>query len=565
MDSVFNRLKEYKLVPVVKIEDAEKALPLAQALREGGLPCMEVTFRTACAAQVIRSITSAFPDMLVGAGTVLTTGQAEEAVEAGAQFIVSPGLNPTVVRWCLEHGVPVLPGCSTPTDIETALDLGLNVVKFFPAESSGGIGKIKALSAPYSQVRFMPTGGINEKNLSAYLANPNVLACGGSWMVKEDLIRSDNFEEITRLCRRAVALIKGEKDSSSKDSSVSFPVLDQERPLDALGFGELLLRLSAERGERIAWGDRFRKFAGGAELNVMAGLAQLGLNAGILSRLAANPMGDYIRAQVMSKGVDCRYLEADLAKDARTGLYFYESGSSPRKPTVVYDRKNSSFTEFSVQSVPKQAFESTKLFYTSGISMACSPNCRKQVESLIRSFKEAGCVIAFDVNYRANLWGEEEAREAIGSILPLVDILFVSEETSRRMFRKTGNLEEILRSYSTQYGISVVATSQRTVHNTHSQTFGSIIYGAKADAFFTEPPYEGIEIVDRIGSGDAFVSGVLYGILECRDLRKAVSYGNAACAAKCTVEGDLPCINRSELDSIVRNHLPGAVSSEMNR
>jgi 2-dehydro-3-deoxyphosphogluconate aldolase / (4S)-4-hydroxy-2-oxoglutarate aldolase len=160
---VFNRLKEYKLVPVVKIEDAEKALPLAQALREGGLPCMEVTFRTACAAQVIRSITSAFPDMLIGAGTVLTTGQAEEAVEAGAQFIVSPRAEPHGGTLVLGARVPVLPGCSTPTDIETALGLGLNVVKFFPAESSGGIGKIKALSAPYSQVQFMPTGGIMKR------------------------------------------------------------------------------------------------------------------------------------------------------------------------------------------------------------------------------------------------------------------------------------------------------------------------------------------------------------------------------------------------------------------
>jgi 2-dehydro-3-deoxygluconokinase len=563
MESVFNRLKNIRLVPVVKIEDAEKALPLAQALRDGGLPCMEITFRTECAAKALRCITEAFPDMLVGAGTVLTPEQARQAAEAGAQFIVSPGLNPTVVRWCLEHGIPVIPGCATPSDMETALGFGLNVVKFFPAENEGGLGMIKALSAPYGQIRFMPTGGINEKNLSAYLANPNVLACGGSWMVREELIRSGDFEGIKKLCRRAAELISGAK--SSKSSAVSFPMLDQERPLDALGFGELLLRLSAEQGERITAGGRFRKFAGGAEFNVMAGLAQLGLRTGILSRLAANPTGDYIRSEAQGKGVDCRFLQADQARDARTGLYFYEQGGAPRKPTVVYDRKNSSFTGFSAQTVPQEVFESTRLFYTSGISMACSPHCRKQVESLLRSFKEAGSIVAFDVNYRESLWSEEEAREAIESILPLVDILFVSEESSRRMFHKTGSLEDILRSYCTQYGISVAATTQRTVHNTHSQTFGSLIYGAKEDAFFTEAPYEGIEVIDRIGSGDAFASGVLYGILKCRDLRSAVSFGNAACAAKCTVEGDLPCVNRGELDSMIRNHVPGAVSSEMNR
>lgn len=564
MDSIYTRMEQVKLVPVVKIEEEKDALPLARALREGGLPCMEITFRTGCAQQALRAITQAFPDMLVGAGTVLSPAQARQAAEAGAAFIVSPGLNPEVVGWCVEHQVPVLPGCATPSDVERAIGFGLSVVKFFPAENAGGLPMIRALGAPYGQMRFMPTGGINEKNLREYLADPRVLACGGSWMVKPDLIRAGRFDAIAEICRRAVALARGEK-APQKDAAITFPVLDEHRPLQVLAFGEPLLRLSAAKGERIAGGEAFTRYAGGAELNVAAGLAQLGLHAGILSRLAANPVGDYVRAAALQKGVDCTCLLPDRSPDARVGLYFTEYGGAPRKPTVVYDRRNSSFAGFSAREVPPEVFSKTQLFFTTGISMACAPNCRAQAGTLMKAFQKAGSLIAFDINYRANLWGEDEAREAIEEILPLVDILFVSEESSRRMFRKTGSLEEILRSYSAQYGISVVVTTRRTVRGTQRQDFGSLVYSAEKNAFFFEPPYENIEVTDRIGSGDAFVSGVLYGILARRSLQSAVEFGDAACAVKCTVAGDLPQASLGELEQLAGEHAGGRATSEMNR
>ena len=183
MELLQKRISEIGIIPVIKIKDAAGAVPLAQALARGGLPAAEITFRTACAEEAIRRITAELPDMLVGAGTVLTVEQASRAKDAGASFIVSPGLNPEVVSWCLEAGVPVLPGVCTPSDIEKALSLGLKTVKFFPAEASGGVAMLKAMSAPYGDVRFMPTGGINEKNLLAYLSFPKVVACGGSFMV----------------------------------------------------------------------------------------------------------------------------------------------------------------------------------------------------------------------------------------------------------------------------------------------------------------------------------------------------------------------------------------------
>ena len=196
------------IIPVIKISDVNTALPLAKALCDGGLPAAEITFRTDCAKEAISRITAAFPDMLVGAGTVLTVSQAQDAIDAGAKFIVSPGLNPAVVSFCLEKGVPVIPGCSTPSDIEKALELGLDTVKFFPAEAAGGLPMLKALSAPY-KVRFMPTGGINEKNILPYLQNERVLACGGSFMVSDELIKNNDFAGITALTKKAVGLMLG--------------------------------------------------------------------------------------------------------------------------------------------------------------------------------------------------------------------------------------------------------------------------------------------------------------------------------------------------------------------
>ncbi|MCL2603085.1 MAG: bifunctional 4-hydroxy-2-oxoglutarate aldolase/2-dehydro-3-deoxy-phosphogluconate aldolase [Defluviitaleaceae bacterium] len=203
MDGIFEKLTQLKIVPVITLHDASKAVPLAQALIDGGLPCAEVTFRTAAAAEGIKNMSAAFPDLVLGAGTVLTPAQADAAVAAGAKYIVAPGLNPDVVRHCQKIGVPVLPGVMTPSEIELGLSLGLTHLKFFPAETAGGVPMLRALSAPYGAVRFLPTGGINKANLQDYLSLKSVFACGGSWMVKDDLIADNRFDEITRLTREA--------------------------------------------------------------------------------------------------------------------------------------------------------------------------------------------------------------------------------------------------------------------------------------------------------------------------------------------------------------------------
>ena len=197
------------LIPVIKIENPDDAVPLAKALIDGGLPAAEITFRTKCAAEAIKNITEAFPDMLVGAGTVLTTEQVDAAIAAGSKFLVSPGLNPKVTSYCLSKGVPMLPGCSNPSDVEAALELGLTTVKFFPAEAAGGLKMLKAMAAPYGQLTFMPTGGINADNLLEYLKFNKIIACGGSFMVKDELIKEKKWDEITALTRNAVKAMLG--------------------------------------------------------------------------------------------------------------------------------------------------------------------------------------------------------------------------------------------------------------------------------------------------------------------------------------------------------------------
>jgi len=204
MHPMFEQLAAVRLVPVIVINDVSKAVPLAKALCDGGLPCAEVTFRTPQAADAIRAIADELPDMLLGAGTVLTPAQVDKAIAAGAKYIVAPGLNPEVVKYCQSLNVPMLPGVCTPSEVEQGLALGLEALKFFPAEAAGGVNMLKSLAGPYGGVKFMPTGGITQKNLKDYLSIKSVFACGGSWMVKDDLIAAGDFAKITELTREAV-------------------------------------------------------------------------------------------------------------------------------------------------------------------------------------------------------------------------------------------------------------------------------------------------------------------------------------------------------------------------
>ncbi len=209
MNEILQKIYEIGIIPVIAINDADKAVPLARALVAGGLPAAEVTFRTDAAEEAIRRIATEVPEMLVGAGTVLTKDQVDRAAAAGSKFLVSPGFNPEITKYALDKGINFMPGTATPGEMEQAMSMGLDAVKFFPAEQNGGVEKLKAVAGPYKNLHWMPTGGVNAKNLMDYLSFDKIIACGGTWMVKADLIEAGNWDEITRLTREAVTNMLG--------------------------------------------------------------------------------------------------------------------------------------------------------------------------------------------------------------------------------------------------------------------------------------------------------------------------------------------------------------------
>ena len=340
-----------------------------------------------------------------------------------------------------------------------------------------------------------------------------------------------------------------------------------EKKFDLITLGEIMLRLSPPHNERIMHGDTFEKHAGGAELNVASGVSLLGLRSGIISKLPQSELGIYTKNRIRNCGVSDDFIVYDNSPDARLGIYYYENGAFPRKPCVIYDRKHASINSLSIQELNPDMFTKTRMFHTSGITLALSESTRKLAIECIKRFKENDTLISFDVNYRANLWNEETARNTIYEILPYLDILFISEETCRKMFQKKGTLKEMMESFATEFpNLKIIASTKRVVHSPKSHSFGSTVYSAQDKTFYEEKPYEYIDVVDRIGSGDSYCAGVLFGILKYDNPQKAMEFGNAYSAVKNTVNGDLPLSDFAEISRIIKSHQnTTGEESEMNR
>ncbi len=339
-----------------------------------------------------------------------------------------------------------------------------------------------------------------------------------------------------------------------------------KKEFDVLSLGEILLRLSPPRHERMVRGDVFEKQVGGAELNVLSGISLLGLRTGVVSKIPHNDIGRFCKNRVRFVGVSDDYLMYDEDNDGRLGIYYYENGAYPRKPRIVYDRKHTSMLKMSIDDFPEEMYKSTRCFHTTGITLALSPECRETTIEMIKRFKAEGTLISFDVNFRSNLWSGDEARKYIEEILPYVDIFFCSESTAQLTFGKKGTLQEIMKSFTDEYPISYIASTQRTVHSPKTHTFGSMIYEAKTDTFYEEEPYANIDVVDRIGSGDAYISGVLYGLIQFEgDCQKALEFGNATGAIKNTIPGDMQASGQEEVTTIIAAHKNTNDTSEMVR
>ncbi len=337
------------------------------------------------------------------------------------------------------------------------------------------------------------------------------------------------------------------------------------RRYDAVTFGEVMMRLSPNQNERLQNCQTLRRYPGGSELNIAAGLSMLGLYTAMITRLPQNDAGSYIQNAIISCGVQDDFIIQDTDSESRVGIYFYENGAYPRKPQVLYDRRHSAINGVEIAEVLPEVYQSARLFHTSGISLAISEKPRRCAIELMRRFKQNGALISFDVNFRANLWSEEDARNTITSILPLIDILFVSEETLRRTFRQTGTLEEILRAFAKANDISLIASTERKVLSPKCHNFTSTVYDAGKNCFFNEQEYEAIDVIDRVGSGDAYVAGALYGLLTENDPLAMVKFGNAMSAIKSTVEGDLPSTSLKEVRAVIASHEGIGPQSELNR
>ncbi len=340
-----------------------------------------------------------------------------------------------------------------------------------------------------------------------------------------------------------------------------------DKKFDLLTLGEIMLRLSPQNNERISKCKMFEKHIGGAEMNVACGVSLTGLRTGVISKIPDSAIGDYVRNKVRFNGVSDDYLVYDHSKTARLGVYYYEMGAFPRKPQVVYDRAGSSITTMKLEDFPEDMYGNARCFHTSGITLALSQQCRQTTIEMIKRFKQAGAMISFDVNFRGNLWTGAEAKECIESILPYIDIFFCSEDTAKLTFGKTGDVRQILKSFAEAYPISIVAATQRTVHSPKQHSFGSVIYNAKEDRYYEEEPYRNIEVIDRIGSGDQYCAGVLYGLLSSdMDCKRALTYGNARSAGKNTIPGDMPSMDKKEIDNLIEDHnQSGGYVSEMKR
>lgn len=331
-----------------------------------------------------------------------------------------------------------------------------------------------------------------------------------------------------------------------------------------IGLGEIMLRLSSPMNEMIFQSNIFEKQIGGSELNVVAGLEALGIRGAVMSKIPNNELGRFVKKMVRAHGVSDDYLIYDDSSEKRLGIYYYEYGAYPRKPSVIYDRNNSSFYSIKLSEIKDEVFNSTEIFHLSGITLGLSENLTEISVELIKKFKAAGTLISFDVNFRSTLWTEARAKEVITKILPYLDILFISEESLRKMFGKIGELEEILKKFSEEHDIKVIATTKRVVTSPKKHDFSSLIYNGEEKKFYSEAPYINIDVIDRIGSGDAYLSGVLFGILKYNNLQNALEFGNAMSVLKNTVLGDLSCVDFNLVNRTIGEHKTGQ-SSELNR
>ena len=573
MNKIFKQIEKIGIVPVIVLDNEKDALPLGKALSAAGLFCAEITFRTEAAEKAIQVFAKNFPDFLVGAGTVLSPEQADKAIAAGAKFIVSPGLNPKVVEHCVNLGYPIIPGVSTAGEIEQAMSFGLEVVKFFPAEAAGGLKFIKALSAPYPNIKFMPTGGINAQNIAEYAAFSKIVACGGSWMVSKELISSKDFKKIEEESAIALQIVKearNPKKSPGALTALSFdskPSTKTNQAPKVITMGEIMLRLSPTGFNRFVQADALELIFGGAEANVAVSLANFGMQSSYITKLPAHEIGQAAVNSLRRYGVD---VSGIVRGGKRVGIYFLEKGASQRASKVIYDRANSAIAEASPEDFNwKEIFKGASWFHFTGITPALSKNAAEICLEACKTARSMGITVSCDLNYRKKLWTPDEAKETMSSICEFVDICISNEEDAEKIFGITskntnvssGKLnekgyKEVAAKLCKKFGFQKVGITLRESTSASENNWSAMLY-TKGKAYFSKK-YT-MQVVDRLGGGDSFAAALICAELKGFKPQKQIDFASAASCLKHSINGDFNQVSFDEVLTLAQGDASGRV------
>jgi len=590
--NTYEKIEKCRMIPVIALDKVENALPLAKALTEGGLPCAEVTFRREGANLCIKAMKDAYPDMVVGAGTVLNTKQVDLAIEAGAEFIVSPGFDETVVSYCFKKGICVIPGVSTASEVAKAYSYGLRVVKFFPAEAAGGVKMLKALSAPYNMMVFMPTGGISMANMASYYELKNVIACGGSFMIDSAAIKEGNFDRIKNLTSEVVKALDeiGSSrtfnapvsasleypfcscaESDEKDSNVCLS--DKKIDLSGLSdkkivtFGELMLRLAPEGYLRFVQADAFEATFGGGEANVSISLANFGADTSFVTKLPSHEIGQMAVNSLRKYGVDTSFITRG---GKRVGIYYLEKGASQRPSKVIYDRAGSAIAEACKDDFDwDKIFDGAGWFHFTGITPALSDELAEICLLACKKAKEKGIVVSCDLNYRNKLWSKEKAGEVMNKLCKYVDVCISNEEDANDVFGiKAANTDVtageinsegykyVAEELKKRFGFSYVAITLRESISASDNRWGAMLYDGKEFCFSKK---YNVHIVDRVGGGDSFGAGLIYSLMQNESPADAIEFAVAASCLKHSIEGDYNFVTVDEVKKLAKGDASGRV------
>ena len=551
---LFEKVAATGILPVIAVPSREIAVPLARALQRGGATAIEVTLRTPCALEAIADIRRDVPEMAVGAGTILTSGQVESARQAGAQFLVSPGFDPEIAQAAKSAGLPYVPGVTNPTEVTAAVKFGLKTLKFFPAEASGGIAALKLLHGPFPDVAFIPTGGMCRENIGRYLAEGFVAACGGSYMAKSADVLAANWEKIASETARCVAAAT--KARAGQTDVLPFP--SQKRLSRVVGFGDFLLRLSPPGYRRFSQANTFDTYYTGAEANVCASLAVMGAKASFVTRVPDNPIARVGLGELKRLDVDVSRV---VFGGERIGLYYLEKGASQRPSLVVYDRMHSGVT-----TARRTDFDWTEIlrgashFHFTGVTPALGGELPEIVADACRAAKKIGCAVSCDLNYRKALWSTDQAAKTMVPLLGMIDYLIANEEdiekvlgiraaesdvTGARLSRDgyADVAAQVVRSFP---NIQTVAITLRRSFSASDNVWGAMLY-AGSSAYYSRD--YNVHIVDRVGGGDSFAAGLLYALGNGCGPQEAVEFAAAASCLKHSIELD---VNLSTVEEIRR-------------